>query len=116
MWQALLGIGTNLVNGWQQRKAKEQEARVAWEAAAGRSMGDGWKDEYVTVIITFPLLQIFVGNVLSIWSPERGAALLAANAASLQQIGELMQTPYGQLMFAVVLAAVGLRTIKGIFK
>lgn len=107
---------TGMVTRRQERKAKQQEANAAWEAAMGRSMENGWKDEYVTVIITLPLVQIFVGNLASIWFPEKGQAILNANSASLQQIGDLMATDYGQVMMIVVLAAVGIKMMKGALK
>jgi hypothetical protein len=107
---------TGVIQKRQDRKAKEQEANAAWEASMGRSMENGWKDEYVTVMVTLPLLQIFIGNLLSIWFPEKGQAILAANQASLTQIGTLMDTAYGQVMMVVVLAAVGIKGAKALWK
>lgn len=116
MWNLLIGpileIGKNALKSRSERKAKEQDANAAWEAAMGRSMENGWKDEYVTVMVTLPLLQIFLGNLASVWFPEKGTAILAANTASLNQIGSLMDTPYGQIMMVVVLAAVGIKGLK----
>ena len=116
MWNLLIGpllsMGKNALKSRSDRKAKEQEATAAWEASMGRSMENGWKDEYVTIIITLPLLQIFIGNLLSVWFPEKGTAILEANTASLTQIGSLMNTPYGQVMMVVVLAAVGIKGLK----
>ena len=114
MWTLITNLAGNIFGKYQERKAKEAEAKAAWEAAAGRSMEDGWKDEYVTVIITFPLLQIFIGNLVAIWFPEKGDAIVAANAASLEQIGYLMETPYGEIMVIVVLAAVGIKGLKAL--
>ena len=94
----------------QERKAKEAEATAAWEATSGRSMDNGWKDEYVTLVITFPLWQIFIGNLVYVFTDNED--ILHANEASLKQIGILMETPYGQLMMVVVLAAVGIKGIK----
>ena len=116
MWNAILALGGKIVGGYQNRKAKEAEAKAAWESAMGRSMENGWKDEYVTVIVTLPLVQIFIGNLMSVWFPEKGAAILAANNASLQQVGGLMETPYGQVMMVVVLAAVGIKGLKSVLK
>lgn len=118
MWNLLIGPLVNLAKGAitkrQERKQTIANANAAWEAAAGRSMENGWKDEYVTVIITLPLIQIFSGNLLSVWFPEKGSAILAANSASLTQIGNLMETPYGTVMMAVVLAAVGIKGLKAL--
>ena len=112
----LIGPLISLAGGWlkgrQEIKKAEATATAAWEQSTGRSMENGWKDEYVTVVITFPLLQIFIGNLVSIWAPDKGKAIIAANAESLTQIGTLMDTAYGQVMMVVVLAAVGIKTVK----
>lgn len=116
MIQTLIGPLTSLVGGWmkgrQETKKAEAEATRQWEAAVGRSMENGWKDEYVTVVVTLPIVQIFIGNLVSVWNSAKGAAIVAANDKSLTQIGELMETPFGQVMMVVVLAAVGIKTVK----
>ncbi len=108
----LIGLGTKLLEGRQASKRVEQEATKAWESAVGRSMENGWKDEYVTVVITLPILNIFIGNLLSVWKPALGTAVLEANSKAMVQIGSLMDSAYGQVMMIVVLAAVGIKTIK----
>ena len=77
---------------------------------------DSWKDEYITVVVTLPIPLIFIGNIVAIFNPEYGDKILAANTASLQQLGALMQTPYGEIMMYVALAAVGIKGIKSMFK
>ena len=108
----------NLVGGWmkgrQETKKVEAEATAQWEKSVGRSMENGWKDEYVTVIITMPLLNIFFGNLYSVFDAEKGQAILSANNAAMAEIGQLMDTPYGQVMMVVVLAAVGIKTVKAL--
>ncbi len=96
----------------EERKTRESEAKAAWETAVGRSMENGWKDEYVTVVITFPLWQIFIGNLVYAFTGNN--SILVANKAALTQIGELMETPYGQLLMVVALAAVGIKGLKSI--
>lgn len=112
MWPIVMGVFNKVVDGYQQRKAREQEAKAAWESAAGRSMENGWKDEYVTVIITLPILQSFVGNL---WYAFTGnSKILEAQRTFLADMGELMKTDYGELMLIVVLAAVGIKGIKSL--
>ena len=113
MWGILklpVGPVTGLFGKWQENKAKTAEANSAWETAMGKSMENGWKDEYVTIVVTFPLWQIFIGNLLHAFTGND--SILAANDASLLQIGQLMTTPYGNLMMVVVLAAVGIKGLK----
>ena len=118
MWlgiiKAVMGFGSGILGKYQDRKSATATANAAWETATGRSMIDSWKDEYVTIVVTFPLWQIFVGNLLYAFNGNE--LILIANEQSLAQVGDLMATPYGSLMMAVVLAAVGLKTVKGIFK
>ena len=110
MWNLILGLAGNFMKGRRESKAKAADAKVAWETSMGRSMENGWKDEYVTVVVTFPLWQLFIGNLLYAFTGND--AILAANNASLIQIGQLMSTEYGQLMMVVVLAAVGIKGLK----
>ena len=95
-------------------KLGQQVSDSEWEAM-GVASGDGsLKDEYITVVITLPIPYVFVGNT---WFAFTGdSRILEANKAALEQLGALMDTPYGQLVFAVSLAAVGLKTVKGMLK
>lgn len=116
MWNLIAGPIINAVSGFvgkrQERKQTIAKANAAWEAAAGRSMENGWKDEYVTVVITFPIVQNFVGNLMYAFTGN--SKILEAQKASLEQIGQMMGTPYGDLMMVVVLAAVGIKGIKAL--
>lgn len=107
---AIISAVSGYMGKRQDNKAAEKVATGAWEQAMGRSMENGWKDEYVTVVITFPLWQIFIGNLLYAFTDND--AIIKANAASLQQIGALMGTPYGNLMMMVVMAAIGIKGLK----
>ena len=108
----LIGLAGDFLQGRRETKKAELEATAAWERATGRSMENGWKDEYVTVIITTPILNIFIGNLLSVFKPSTGKAILDANQSAMTQIGQLTDTAYGQVMMVVVLAAVGIKTVK----
>ena len=110
MWGMIISAVSGFMGKRQERKGKEADARAAWETAMGRGMENGWKDEYVTVVVTFPLWQIFIGNLLHAFTGND--SILAANAASMLQIGQLMTTEYGQLLMVVVLAAVGIKGLK----
>ncbi len=101
---------SSFVGKRQDNKAAEKAATANWETAMGRSMENGWKDEYVTVVVTFPLWQIFIGYLYAAFTGEQ--AIIIAQAASMKQIGILMGTPYGDLLLVVVLAAVGIKTAK----
>lgn len=106
----LVGPISSFMQNRADRKAKEAEANQMWEASMGRSMENGWKDEFVTVVICFPLIQIFIGNL--VYAFTGASVILDAQKASMEQIGQLMGTPYGELMMVVVLAAVGIKGLK----
>jgi hypothetical protein len=112
MWSAVAGIFGKVITGYQNRKAKESEAKAAWEQAAGRSMDNGWKDEYITVVITLPILQSFVGNL--VYAFTGNSSILQAQTQFLTDMGALMATPYGDVMMVVVLAAVGIKGLKAL--
>lgn len=114
MWQAVAGLVGGAITKWQDRKANLAAANAAWETAAGKRMSNGWADEYVTILITLPLWQIFIGNLLFAYGGDERVML--ANDKSLADIGALMDTPYGEVMMVVVVAAVGLKTIKGVLR
>lgn len=112
IWSLVVNAATKFIDNWQTQKQRDADAKAAWEAAAGRSMENGWKDEYVTVIITLPILQSFVGNL---WFAITGHSnILDAQVMFLDSLGQMMETDYGDLMVIVVLAAVGIKGIKSL--
>lgn len=92
----------------------EQVSKSEWEAMGVKAGQDSWKDEYVTLIVTLPIPFIFVGNLFYAFNGD--SRILDANKAALEQLGALMDTTYGQLVFAVCLAAIGLKSLKGLMK
>jgi hypothetical protein len=92
----------------------QQLSDAEWEAMGVQSGDGSLKDEYITVIITLPIPYVFVGNTFYAFTGD--SRILDANRAALEQLGQLMDTPYGQLVFAVSLAAVGLKSIKNMWK
>lgn len=89
-------------NGITSVTLTEQE----WEATVASGMTDSWKDEYVTIVITSPIVLIILGCVYFAFSESRAlidAATLAID--TLNKIG----VPMAELMQAVVYAAIGLK-------
>jgi hypothetical protein len=77
-----------------------------WEALAVANLNTSWKDEYVTIIITAPIVGILLGGL---WTGLTGSKAvlegMAIGLTSLASVGVDM----GFLMNAVVLAAIGLK-------
>jgi len=99
-----------------QAQAAEVDGEVAvnmskaeWEILSKNAEPTTWKDEYITLLITSPLLVIFIGNIAA--ALGFGTALIDANTASLQAIKEV-GIDMGELMLVTVLAAIGIKAIK----
>lgn len=77
-----------------------------WEALAVAHQDSSWKDEYVTLIITAPIVALLFGGL---WAALTGSKAVIEGVAigltSLASVGVDM----GFLMNAVVLAAIGLK-------
>ena len=125
----LLGPVTSLWEGYQERKAAKQnlkakltgqkldnEARAGfndqeWEMLGKSQSAESWTDEYVTVIITLPLVLVFVCTFIAILfaKPE----LLEASDAAIASVKVLLPS-YDEILEIVVLAAVGIKGLKSI--
>jgi hypothetical protein len=84
-------------------------SKAEWEIISKKAESDTWKDEYITLLITSPLLVIFVGNIVA--SFGFGTSLIDANTASLLAI-KSVGIDMGELMLYTVLAAIGIKAIK----
>jgi hypothetical protein len=84
-------------------------SKAEWEIISKNAEPTTWKDEYITLLITSPLLVIFIGNIVAAFG--FGTALIDANTASLQAI-KAVGIDMGELMLVTVLAAIGIKAIK----
>jgi len=77
-----------------------------WEAINAANQDSSWKDEYVTIIITLPVVGILAGAV---WLAYAGdARLLTGTVEGIRALNEA-GVDMGEMMTAVVFAAVGLK-------
>lgn len=131
MLQALLGFipalikgGFNLANEKVEAKKLKQTAEAKlklkketndtnieltdaeWESLGQKGLSDSWKDEYVTLIVTAPIVSVLVGAV---WNAFTGnSALLTGTLDGIEKL-TLLGLNWDVLTTAVVLAAVGLK-------
>ena len=92
------------------RELAGQLSRAEWEAIGRRAESETWKDEYVTVLVTLPLLTLFLGALLEAFGvPE----VSAAGRAMIDTLNGL-DGPYADLVTYTVLAAIGIRAVRGI--
>lgn len=80
-----------------------------WEALSKAAEGGTWKDEYVTLIVTAPILMIIIGSLASTMGhPE----ILVSTKQALVELDTALKGTYGTIMLYTVLAAIGIRAIK----
>ena len=84
-------------------------SKAEWEIISKKAETDTWKDEYITLLVTSPLLIIFIGNIVAAFG--FGTELLEANKASMEAMKEL-GIDLGELMLWTVLAAIGIKAVK----
>jgi hypothetical protein len=71
MWQALIGPVSNLVGGWLKNKAEEKQAiherkletikhEANWDNIQATNSGTSWKDEWLTLLFSVPLVMAFI--------------------------------------------------------
>ncbi len=81
-----------------------------WEAIAMEKSDATWKDEYVTIVFTAPVVLVLAG---AIWSAFTGnATLLNGTLSGVEQLKQL-GISWDDLTYAIVLAAVGLKVWRG---
>lgn len=84
-------------------------SKAEWEIISKNAEPTTWKDEYITLLITSPILVLFIGNITAAFG--FGTALVEANTASLLALKEV-GIDMGELMLVTVLAAIGIKAIK----
>ena len=80
-----------------------------WEALSKEAESGTWKDEYVTIIITLPIPAIMIGAVYQAFTGD--ATLLVGINEGIGHLKNL-GLDMGELMYIVVLAAVGIKGVK----
>ena len=82
-----------------------------WEAIAVSQNKETWKDEYITLVITWPILGLLLGSISMVFRDDpRLVDATILGITKLQEVGVDM----GMLMMPVVLAAVGLKAWRGL--
>ena len=87
--------------------------RAEWETLAVGQLQDSWKDEYITLIITSPIVLILLGSVWYVFTDDD--RLINAAVLSISKLAEV-GVDMGALMLPVVLAAIGIRGLSKFVK
>lgn len=77
-----------------------------WESIAVKSTNDSWKDEYVTIIITLPIIGVMIGAVWNAFTAND--RLLTGTLAGIKELNALGLN-WDTLTTAVVFGAIGLK-------
>ena len=77
-----------------------------WESLSVQTQHQSWKDEYVTLVITSPIVGLLGGSVYAALTGD--IRVVEGFSEGLKLLKDL-EVPMGDLMTAVVLAAVGLK-------
>jgi hypothetical protein len=77
-----------------------------WESIAAKGLNSSWKDEYITVVITSPIVLIIIGAVILALTGD--ARLLDGSVNAIKQLN-LIGINMSDTIETVVFAAVGLK-------
>ena len=75
MWQLLIGSATELIGGHFKRKSEEKQAQherklevikheANWDNIQATNAGSSWKDEWLTLLFSVPLVMAFVPSAV----------------------------------------------------
>lgn len=82
-----------------------------WEAQSKKNETESWKDEYVTILITSPFILVFVAACVG--AHTGNFDLLDAVKEGFGALKEL-GVELGDLMYLVVLAAIGIKGVSAL--
>ena len=77
-----------------------------WEAISAKGLDNSWKDEYVTIIVTAPIVGYLVGSVW--WAFTGDESLLIGVSRGVKELKDL-GLDWATLTTGVVFAAIGLK-------
>ena len=107
---SLAGLATSVIDSKTQVKLTEAEIKrkqltgeIDWDIAAIQETQNSWKDEWITLLFSIPLILAFCGD----W----GNQIVQAGFTSL----EAMPTWYQYSLGGIVSASIGMRSISKFF-
>jgi|TARA_R110002167_G_scaffold144139_2_gene334211 hypothetical protein len=107
---SLTGLATSVIDGKTQIKLTEAEIKkkqltgeIDWDIEAMKSTENSWKDEWITLLFSIPLILAFCGD----W----GNDIVARGFASLEVMPQWYQIALG----GIVSASIGMRSVSKFF-
>ena len=89
---SLTGLATSIIDG-----------KIDWDLAAIQATENSWKDEWITLLFSIPLILAFCG--------EWGNDIVASGFASLEVMPQWYQIALG----GIVSASIGMRSVSKFF-
>jgi len=113
MWQSLISPIANLAGGYMKNKAEEKQAKhkakmtmiendADWESKMAEASKDSWKDEYLIICLTAPI--VFIGYAVGVDDPTI-IARVEEGFAALSRLPEW----YQYLLFIAVSSSFGIK-------
>ena len=107
---SLTGLATSVIDGKTQINLTEAEIKkkqltgeIDWDIEAMKSTENSWKDEWITLLFSIPLILAFCGD----W----GNDIVARGFASLEVMPQWYQIALG----GIVSASIGMRSVSKFF-
>ena len=107
---SLTGLATSIIDGKTQIKLTEAEIKkkqltgeIDWDIEAIRATQNSWKDEWITLLFSIPLILAFCGD----W----GNQIVQAGFTAL----EVMPAWYQYSLGGIVSASIGMRSVSKFF-
>jgi hypothetical protein len=107
---SLVGLATSVIDGKTQvklteaaMKQKQITGEIDWDIAAIKATENSWKDEWITLLFSVPLILAFCG--------EWGNEIVTAGFIAL----EVMPMWYQVALGGIVSASIGMRSVSKFF-
>ena len=107
---SLTGLATSVIDSKTQLKLTEAEVRkkqltgeIDWDISAMNATENSWKDEWITLLFSIPLILAFCGD----W----GNDIVARGFAALEVMPQWYQIALG----GIVSASIGMRSVSRFF-
>ena len=107
---SLTGLATSIIDGKTQLKLTEAEVRkkqltgeIDWDISAMNATENSWKDEWITLLFSIPLILAFCGD----W----GNSIVERGFAALEVMPQWYQIALG----GIVSASIGMRSVSKFF-
>lgn len=104
---------TQVINKKLERIQNAEDAAAAWELVQAENTNGSWKDEYITIITTAPIVTMYLAVLWAVYTGDVTAVKAAKEALAAIQV---IVPSYDDLLYVVVLAALGLKGLGQVLK